>query len=416
MRRSNIFFFFLIPFAGVLILFLIFSMLNRAFIQKKAKELVQEQLLATASVLETSIIPLLERGASAQEVLNLVAGKEDIYYLALLDSDKKIVGWHSHFEGYLPLSQADSSKNEPWIINSPVGQIFNLLMPLSLQSGEKYYLYLGYSLARLEEMLARSNRNFWFLFAFLIVAGVVFFIGIFELQKNYLKKAKEAEEERKDKERFREMSAFTSAVAHEIKNPLNSLSLLCDLILRKGPPEAKIMAAQAKAEISRIAEVVDRFSAAVKPLSLKKEKFNLKEMALSAWNSVALSSEKSGINFNYEEKEPIIISGDKSLIRQALMNLLQNAFEATHRGEIKVSASKEKNSVVIKIADSGMGIAQDKLSRIFDPFFSTKEKGLGIGLYLVKKIIEAHHGQIEAQSEPGQGTTFLLKLPGGRHE
>ncbi len=139
-------------------------------------------------------------------------------------------------------------------------------------------------------------------------------------------------------------------------------------------------------------------------------------MALSAWNSVALSSEKSGINFNYEEKEPIIISGDKSLIRQALMNLLQNAFEATHRGEIKVSASKEKNSVVIKIADSGMGIAQDKLSRIFDPFFSTKEKGLGIGLYLVKKIIEAHHGQIEAQSEPGQGTTFLLKLPGGRHE
>ncbi len=154
-------------------------MLNRAFIQKKAKELVQEQLLATASVLETSIIPLLERGASAQEVLNLVAGKEDIYYLALLDSDKKIVGWHSHFEGYLPLSQADSSKNEPWIINSPVGQIFNLLMPLSLQSGEKYYLYLGYSLARLEEMLARSNRNFWFLFAFLIVAGVVFFYRYF---------------------------------------------------------------------------------------------------------------------------------------------------------------------------------------------------------------------------------------------
>lgn len=411
MKRTNLLFFFLIPFAGVLLLFFVFSSLNRAFIQKKVKELVQEQLLATASVLETSIVPLLERGASAQEVLNLVAGKEDIYYLALLDSEKKIVGWRSLFEGYLPFSQDDASRNEPWIINSPVGQIFNLLMPLSLQSGEKYYLYLGYSLARLEEMLAHSNRNFWFLFAFLIAAGVIFFLGIFELQKNYLKKAREADEERKDKERFREMSAFTSAVAHEVKNPLNSLSLLCDLILRKGPPEAKTMAAQAKGEINRIAEVIDRFSAAIKPLSLKKEKIALKEMAISAWNSVALSLAKPAVNFKYEEKEPVLISGDKNLFRQALTNLLQNSLEATDSGEIMVSAAKERNNVVIKITDTGMGIPQDKLSHIFDPFFSTKEKGLGIGLYLVKKIIEAHHGQIEVRSGSGQGTTFILTLP-----
>lgn len=411
MRRTNLFFFFLIPFTGVLLLFFVFSSLNRAFIQKKVKELVQEQLLATASILETSLVPLLERGASAQEVLNLVAGKEDIYYLALLDGDKKIVGWHSLFEGYLPFSHADASRAEPWIIRSPAGQIFNLFMPLSLQSGEKYYLYLGYSLARLEEMLAHSNRNFWFLFAFLIVAGVIFFLGLFELQEKYLEKAREAEEERKDKERFREMSAFTSAVAHEVKNPLNSLSLLCDLILRKGPPEAKTMAAQAKAEINRIAEVIDRFSAAVKPLSLKKEKFALKEMAISAWNSVALSSAKPAVNFKYEEKEPVLISGDKNLFRQALTNLLQNSLEATDRGEIMVSAAKEKNNVVIKITDTGMGIPQDKLSHIFDPFFSTKEKGLGIGLYLVKKIIEAHHGQIDVRTGSGQGTTFILTLP-----
>lgn len=411
MKRTNLFFFFLIPFAGVLILFFVFSSLNRAFIQKKVKELVQEQLLATASILETSLAPLLERGISPQEVLNLVAGKEDIYYLALLDSDKRIVGWHSHFEGYLPFSQADASRHEPWIIDSPAGQIFNLLLPLSLQSGEKYSLYLGYSLARLEEMLAHSNRNFWFLFAFLVAAGIIFFFGIFELQKNYLEKAREAEEERKDKERYREMSAFTSAVAHEVKNPLNSLSLLCDLILRKGPPEAKTAAAQAKAEIGRIAEVIDRFSAAVKPLSLKKEKLALKEIVVSSWNSVVGSSDKPEVNFNYEEKEPILISGDKNLLRQALTNLLQNAFEATERGEIKVSAGKEKNSVIIKIADTGMGISPNKLNQIFDPFFSTKEKGLGIGLYLVKKIIEAHHGQIEVRSEVGQGTTFILKLP-----
>lgn len=416
MRRTNIFLFFLIPFVGVLMLFFLFSSLSRAFIQKKVKELVEEQLLATASILETSIVPLLERGYSAQEVLHLVAGKEDIHYLALLDRERNILGWRSRFEGYLPFSRQDASRNKPWIIDSPAGQIFNLLMPFSLESGENYYIYLGYSLGRLEEMLGRSDRNFLLLFAFLIAAGVLFFMGIFELQKNYLKKAREAEEERRDKERFREISAFTSAVAHEIKNPLNSLSLLCDLILRKGPPEAKETAVRAKVEVNRISEVVDRFSDAIKPLSLKKERFALKEIIVSAWNSVGSGSGKPAVTFRYQEKEPIILYGDKGLFYQGLTNLLRNAVEATDSGDVRVSAEKEKNSIIIRITDTGMGISPDKLSHIFDPFFSTKEKGLGIGLYLVRKIIEAHHGRIEVQSEPGQGTTFILQLPGGRHE
>jgi two-component system sensor histidine kinase HydH len=72
--------------------------------------------------------------------------------------------------------------------------------------------------------------------------------------------------------------------------------------------------------------------------------------------------------------------------------------------------------VTIRISDTGKGIRPDELGRIFDPFFTTKDKGMGIGLYLAKKIVEAHEGRIEARSGPGRGTTFIIHLPGGRHE
>src|SRR4030042_4375070 len=120
----------------------------------------------------------------------------------------------------------------------------------------------------------------------LAAAGIIFFIGIFELQRNYLAKTREAEEEKKEKERFREISAFTSAGAHEIKNPLNSLSLLCDLLSRKGPSEVKSEVALGKDEVHKISEIIDRFSAALKPFRLNREELPVREVVFSVRDSL----------------------------------------------------------------------------------------------------------------------------------
>jgi signal transduction histidine kinase len=415
-RRTNIFLFFFLPFAGLIAIFFLFSTLNQAYIQRKTEELAREQLQATAQVLKINIGHFLEEGYLPQKIIELSAGEEDIYYLALLDEQKNILAWRSRYEGYLPLSAQDTGRTEPWIFDSPAGQIFNLLSPLAAGTGQTYYLYMGYSLSRLDEMIARSNRNFIIVFGFLAAVGIVFFIGVFELQKNYLAKTREAEEEKKEKERFREISGFTSAVAHEIKNPLNSLALLCELLQKKAPQEMREEAAFGKNEVRRISEIIDRFSAALRPFRPKRETFALREIVLAARESLSQQSSRSNVEFRYSEPEPIFVYSDKSLLRQCLLNLLKNAFEATAEGAVTVEAQKSRKRILIRIADTGRGIPEAELRRIFDPFFTTKEEGMGIGLYLAKKIVEANDGRIEARSNPGGGTTFTIQLPGGRHE
>jgi signal transduction histidine kinase len=114
----------------------------------------------------------------------------------------------------------------------------------------------------------------------------------------------------------------------------------------------------------------------------------------------------------------ISILADEILIRQAFMNLIQNAFEAMPEGgELTITAKVnllEKNAMVlIRIEDTGRGIARDHLEKIFVPFFTRKEKGTGLGLAIVHKIILSHGGRIRVESEPGKGTLFQIYLPSG---
>ena len=416
MKRRGFLLFFFLPFLGILAIILVFSTLSRGYVQKKTEELIREQLGATAEILRVNLAHFLEEGYAPQDILRLYEGDGNIYYLAILDKNKDILAWSSRYEGYLPYSSLDAGRTEPWTISSPVGRIFNWLSPFTRTDGTTYYLYLGYSLKSLEEMTARSGRNLLIIFSLLAGVGVVFFLGIFELQKSYLDKDKEAEDARREKDRFREISAFTSAVAHEIKNPLNSISLLCELLRNKVPAEIEPEVLAGKAEVQKVAAIVDRFSDALRPLRLNKERVALMEIVTAARESVGREISPSPVKFRYVESRSVYLFADRALLTQCFFNLLRNAYEATDRGSVSVEAGGHKKNVMVKVIDTGKGIAPDRLSRIFDPFFSTKEKGMGVGLYLARKIIEAHGGRVEVESRPGLGTTFTIHLPGGRHE
>ncbi len=416
MKRKDFFLFFLFPFVGVLILFFLFSSLNQNFIQRTVKQLISEQLQATAEILKVDIRHLLEEGVNPDTILKRFAAEENIYYMAILGRNNRILSWSSRYEGYLPFSTHDLTRKEPWTISSPAGEIYNLLTPLSQETDEPYLLYLGYSLRSLEQMSQRSKRNFLIIFAALASAGIFFFIGLFGLQKNYLKKVKEADQEKEEKEKFREISALTSGIAHEIKNPLNSLALLCELLHKKGPEEIKPDAALGKEEVHKISRIIDQFSAALKPLRLKKEKVFIHEVIESARRLLDRDKEKSRVVFESPENQPMVVEADKELLTSAIFNLLSNSFESAPTGPVVVQAKKHRKNVILSVEDSGKGIAPEDIRQIFEPFFTTKEKGMGIGLYLVKKIIEAHGGTVEVESELGRGTRFTLKLPGGSYE
>jgi signal transduction histidine kinase len=413
LRKKDFFFFFILPFTGVLFLFLILSAVNRSFIKAKVEDVVEEQLSASARILKVHITRLLEEEYPPDKVLRSYEDEENIYFMALLNGQKEILDWVSRFEGYLPFSERSAAGRDTQIIESPVGNIFTVFTSFSTRAGARYHLYLGYSLESLEDMLAYSRRNFLYLLAAMAVVGMIFFRGIFEIHRHYLAKAEEAVAEKKEKERFKEISGFTAAVAHEIKNPLNSLGLLCQLLQSKAPAGLSEDIKLGQGEVQKISRIIDQFSEMITPLSLRKDLCRIGDMLVDIQAMLAAESRARGVPIEYFQTRPLVLPADKMLLTQAVYNVVKNSLEATTRGAVVIRAESHRKKILIVISDSGTGITEEDLPRIFEPFFSTKSTGMGIGLYVAKKIIEAHDGTIEVNSGQDRGTTFLIELPGG---
>jgi len=410
-KKNFLFFYF--PLAGFLVIFFVFSSLNRSFIQGKVEGLVDEQLQATAGILKVNFSHFLEEGYTPNGIFDLFSAEENIYYMALLDENRNLLGWRSRFEGFLPLSNEGMTEGNSWILESPAGRIFNSFSSFSLAGGKVYSLYLGYSLNDLEEMMARSRKNFYVIFGIIFTAGILFSVGLYRLQTHYLEKKRELEEEKKEKRRYREISALTSGVAHEIKNPLNSLALLFEWLAKTATVEIEERISYGKAEIRKITRIIDQFSNALKPITPHRERFLLAEVISDVRGSLEKSARERGVQILFQQVEETVLFADKELIRQALQNIVANAVEASDRGEVLILAGRDKKWTVLSVQDSGRGMSEDEKKHIFEPFISSKRAGMGIGLYLVKKVIDAHEGNIRFSSEMGKGTTFTLEIPGG---
>ena len=412
MRHRNVFLFFVLPFLGVLVFFSLASFLQQRDLKDRTEALVRGQLTATADILRSTVSHHLDEGTAPDAVLASLLSDEEVYFVALLDGDKNVLAWNSRFEGYLPISLREARDDESGIIDSPAGKIFSELSPIVTKDDGKFHLYLGYALTGMEEMIALSRRTSLLLSGLILLAGALFFRGLFQLQSRYMAKSREAEAERLEKERFREISAFTSGVAHEIKNPLNSLALLLELLDRKASPELKGDLNLGKAQVRTIARIVDRFSRAVKTVQPAVEPLALDDIVRQAAESLAAEVPGAAARLHIETAPGVRLAGDRELLAQALLNVLKNASEASADAAIRVAGLRSGKMVEVLVRDEGPGLPAESLDRIFEPFYTTKEKGMGIGLYLTKRIIEAHGGTIRALSRAGEGTEFRIALPG----
>jgi signal transduction histidine kinase len=243
--------------------------------------------------------------------------------------------------------------------------------------------------------------------------GIVFSIGLYQVQNHYMEKKDELEKEKRQKERYREISALTSGVAHEIKNPLNSLSLLFELLEKtdsSSDPEA-IMTG--KEEVYRISRIVDQFSSSLKPIELTRDTFSLEDEIKAVQESLKNLAKERGVNFRYTQDSAVTLSADRVLLGQTIQNIVKNAIEASDGGTVDIEVKKEKKKVVISVSDSGVGLNDGERARVFEPFYSKKKDGMGIGLYLARKIVEAHGGELDCASRAKKGTTFTIRIPGG---
>ncbi len=208
-------------------------------------------------------------------------------------------------------------------------------------------------------------------------------------------------------------------VAHEIKNPLTPMKLSVQQLMRswndKDPEfEARLNRFQATliTEIETLSDIASEFSRFAK---MPKPEFDTTDLLKLAHTAKSLfENTHIQISLDFDPKQDYIIQADKRLLNQVFNNILKNASQAIPAkidGKIFIKLKKYSDKILISITDNGLGINEDVKERIFEPKFTTKSSGMGLGLAMVKTIIEQHQGKIRLESEAGRGTTFYFELP-----
>jgi signal transduction histidine kinase len=237
-----------------------------------------------------------------------------------------------------------------------------------------------------------------------------------------LGRARELEMQLHQAEKGAVVGRLAAAIAHEIRNPLNYINLTLDHLRSSFAPSDPNkrttfirLTDQLKTEVARINRHITDFLKYSRPSKLELQDVDLRMEAEDALRLVEARAEECGIETKIVQDGPLPpIVADREALRSVFTNLVINAVEAINGvgGSISITLSNTPaNSVKVEISDSGDGIAADDISKIFEPYFSTKETGTGLGLAIVKKAIDDHGGTISVASKEGSGTTFTIILP-----
>ncbi len=369
---------------------------------------------------------------------------ESIVYTGLYRNDQ-LIYLLSRFEGYFPVAgesqEQDIEEHQYRIIDSPIGKIFDIRGMFNDQDGHRYRLHIGFNYEFLTSLEAAAGRNFWvlagfFTFFFLLVTGLVIYFD----RANYRKEL-ELQREKQEKERFKELSLLTAEIAHEIKNPLNSLYLSFHALEKhiareeRNENEDILFYREAiKGEVKRINSIIETYSGLSKEIVPQYRAVDPHQFARQFELFLGEEVKKAGavlqlqVQIGDEEKTTassiVKIATDPDLLQQVVLNLVKNSLQAqAQKIELSFiidSGSQQRASsdtapllvpLKVKITDDGQGIPPGIAAGIFKPYVSTKIKGMGLGLHVVKKILKALDGDIELSSSQAGHTVFTLHLP-----
>ncbi len=237
-----------------------------------------------------------------------------------------------------------------------------------------------------------------------------------------LTQVKYLEQKMRHQEKLAAVGQLAAGIAHEIRNPLASISGSIQLLVTSQdaltPEDQKLMAIVLR-EIDRLNGLISEFLEYVRPEVAMEDPVNLNEVLREALEVLKFNkSLRQDIAFEKQLKASHLILGHYDKLKQAFLNILLNAGHAVQdvaRPEISVSCEDENGDyVLVKIEDNGQGIDPARISRIFEPFHTTKPKGTGLGLAITHKIFEMHEAEVTVESQLGEGTEFRIRFPTAR--
>jgi signal transduction histidine kinase len=303
-------------------------------------------------------------------------------------------------------------------------QLLDLAAPIYLNGKIAGVVRLGLDRGQAETILAENRKNVFIFMGLTILVAFVSMWLLYHNQNRHMAGIVKMERQLEKAERLSALGQLAAGVAHEIRNPLNAISMASQRLKRDFVPadEQKIKDFQTlttviRDEIRRLNNIIEEFLTFSKSRRLDLHDFPVTEVLQKIVNLMQEEAAMAGIviETQWETYQPVIPM-DMDKLQQALLNFIKNAMESiTGAGKVSIALDRPiKGWVNIKISDTGCGMTAEEIEHIFSPDYTTKEKGLGLGLPLAHEIIRGHGGEIRVTSEKDKGTVFDILLPEDR--
>src|SRR5881409_1504524 len=223
-----------------------------------------------------------------------------------------------------------------------------------------------------------------------------------------------------ESERFNALTLLAAGVAHEIGNPLNSLNIHLQLMERSvqklhGDAKAELQQSIdiARSEVNRLDSIVTQFLRAIRPSRPQLRPESLNTIIEEAVRFFTPEIQDRDITVKQELRSDLpLLQLDRDQMKQAFYNVIKNSLEAMKRhGTLHIRTDMDDTNVIVSFVDTGSGMSAENLSRVFEPYFTTKPSGTGLGLLIVRRIVREHGGELSIESNEGEGLTLTIRLP-----
>jgi two-component system, NtrC family, sensor histidine kinase HydH len=330
--------------------------------------------------------------------LTVLHSNENLINKRIKDQDIRLTAETGRpISGYTTLGTGE----EVFVLNFPVhSRDSTMVLRVALHT------YLG-------RVIVRDER--FQLYSVLVVVSFLTIITVLFMILS--RKREELEKALIEREKLSLIGEMATILAHEIRNPLGSIKGFAQYLREQGRGEKtqdKVLAMQYLdiiiSESRRIEALTGDLLSYARQEDVKREHFGLRDIVQEALFSLDIPQR---ISLHVDIPGDALIFSDKAKMRQILTNLLLNAVDSVEEsGTIRISAIKDKEGITIQVMDTGTGIDEEAMDKIFRPFYTTKTKGTGLGLSIVERFVRALGGRIRVESVPGSGSTFSVTMPG----